>query len=164
MADPHVPQVQVTAKDREAALFLIHVRKTRGCWLWKGQRTIEHNRKGFRARFYANGKTHQASHIAWKLFGDKPKGSLFVLHHCDNGMCVKPSHLFLGTQSDNIRDAVKKRRHSEARKTHCPHGHPYSKANTARWGNYKNNRRCRKCDRNRWNRLYGKKSLRRGGE
>jgi hypothetical protein len=29
---------------------------------------------------------------------------LHVLHHCDNPTCVRPDHLFLGTQADNNMD------------------------------------------------------------
>ena len=44
------------------------------------------------------------------ISGEIPKG-LKVLHRCDNPGCIRPYHLFLGTQKDNVDDMCKKGRH-----------------------------------------------------
>jgi hypothetical protein len=50
--------------------------------------------------------------LSWQLhFGQIPRG-LWVLHHCDNRVCVRPDHLFLGTSRENINDMVSKHRHT----------------------------------------------------
>lgn len=56
-----------------------------------------------------------AHRAAWILTNGRVPPGLFVLHHCDNPPCVRPDHLFLGTQTDNMRDASQKGRLAPAR-------------------------------------------------
>lgn len=57
-----------------------------------------------------------AHRVSWEHhFGPIP-GGLFVLHKCDNKICIRPDHLFLGTQMDNTKDKIKKGRHLHGQK------------------------------------------------
>lgn len=56
-------------------------------------------------------KKGNKSRLSYELFIG-PRNGLFVCHHCDNPNCVRPSHLFLGTNNDNRQDSVQKRRHA----------------------------------------------------
>lgn len=77
--------------------------KTR-CWEWTACLA-----RGYGAIQVSGGiiKVHRMS---WQLHkGDIPEG-LFVLHRCDNPICVNPTHLFLGTHQDNMKDMKAKER------------------------------------------------------
>jgi len=88
--------------------FWTKVKKTEYCWLWTaGVNTYGYGKIGLGGR--KRGSTH-AHRVSWMLHNSKiPKG-IFVLHKCDNPLCVNPKHLFLGTAKDNIQDAIKKGR------------------------------------------------------
>lgn len=77
------------------------------CWTWQGAR----NPKGYGVVFRpkCKGWGPQAHRVAWAMEHGEP-GSLHVLHSCDNPPCVRPSHLFLGTNKDNAVDRGKKGR------------------------------------------------------
>ena len=75
----------------------------------------------------------------------------YVCHRCDNKKCIRLDHLFVGSQTDNMRDRDVKGRNYETQKTHCPSGHEYTAENTF---TYKEGwRKCRIC-----HRLHGAKS------
>ena len=75
-----------------------------GCWLWTGASSHGYGSLRFR------GHGCRAHRVAWELHRGAVPNGVSVLHKCDTPLCVNPDHLFLGTQADNIKDAVAKGR------------------------------------------------------
>lgn len=93
-----------TAKNIEKR-FWDKVKKTDYCWEWTGYRL-----KSGHGQFGTSKKVGYAYRFSWELHNGKiPKGKC-ILHKCDNGGCVNPEHLFIGTQADNVRDMHEKNR------------------------------------------------------
>lgn len=85
--------------------FWVRVSKSEGCWNWTGRP----DQDGY-GRLKVGGKDYGAHVYSYTLhYGAVPAG-LCVLHKCDNRRCVRPDHLFLGTQEDNAADRVSKGR------------------------------------------------------
>lgn len=55
----------------------------------------------------------QAYRYSWEIHNGSIPDGLFVCHHCDNRKCVRPDHLFLGTQIDNMSDCCQKGRQAK---------------------------------------------------
>lgn len=79
-----------------------------GCWEWSGARYVP-NRGGYGV-LHREHRAIAAHRYAWMLAHGPIPAGLFVCHKCDNPPCFRLSHLFLGTQTDNMRDMSAKGR------------------------------------------------------
>lgn len=64
-------------------------------------------------RIQYKGKVHKLHRLIWILEKGNITDGLHVLHKCDNPACINPAHLFLGTNDDNVRDMVNKKRNQK---------------------------------------------------
>ena len=76
-----------------------------GCWIFpRVPGRAGYAYFSFRARFYS------ATRVAILLSGRSIGLKDLACHHCDNPLCVNPSHLFVGTPQDNMLDKLRKGR------------------------------------------------------
>jgi hypothetical protein len=139
--------------------FWAKVQKTDTCWLWTAATTTPMKRSphilygliGLGSRKAGTIRAHKLSYIWAK--GPIPEGQV-VRHTCDNTLCVRPSHLILGTQADNVRDMAERGRvrNQNMDKTTCVNGHSlddaleYERSDKHEFGK-PTRRRCRECSR-----------------
>jgi hypothetical protein len=105
-----------------------------GCWLWWAGKT-KHGYGTFcpRARV-----TFAAHRYAYEITRGPIPRRLVLNHLCRVSSCVNPAHLEPVTQRENVRRGIK-----GDLTTCCPHGHPYTRANTYI---HKGRRHCRACN------------------
>lgn len=89
--------------------FWSHVDKSDGCWEWK----LAPLSSGYGRFTLTRRKSVRAHRMAWELEHGPIPDEMCVLHECDNRLCVRPSHLFLGTNVDNMRDRDAKGRQAK---------------------------------------------------
>lgn len=113
------------------------------CWEW-----IAHKSPSGYGYIGYKEKIIRAHRAAYELYIGKIPNGLCVCHKCDNPGCVRPDHLFLGTHRENMKDRNLKSRNTiwNKSKTHCKHGHEFTKENTLIRN--KKHRACRICTNN----------------
>jgi len=142
-------------------LEVVHSRKTKslkdrffekvdvsdGCWMWRGS-TMGSGYGGFHVGGKKNRRMIGAHRVSYLIHKGEISDGMAVMHACDVRLCVNPSHLSLGTKSDNMSDAAQKGRVctiGKSRLTHCHNGHAFTVENTYR--NKNGHRRCYECQR-----------------
>jgi hypothetical protein len=76
------------------------------CWIWIGGSGTQ----GRYGEIRVNGKMELTHIISWQLAGFELPDGADVCHECDNGLCIRPDHLFLGNAKTNSQDMISKGR------------------------------------------------------
>lgn len=80
------------------------------CWIFQGARGGGGYGSFWDGTNYPNGRPRVkgAHRFSYRMFVGPVQDDMDVLHTCDNPPCVNPNHLWVGTHSENMRDAVAK--------------------------------------------------------
>jgi len=97
---PHVRRRDKAPMQRR---FWAKVKKSDGCWEW----TASRHPSGHGYLMNDDGKVDYAHRVSWVLhFGPISEGYQ-INHDCNNAPCVRPDHLYLGTQRENVHDMLR---------------------------------------------------------
>lgn len=78
------------------------------CWIWLGPVSVQG-----RPRMTFRRKRQHVSRVVWTLTKGPIPDGLQVCHTCDNPLCLRPKHFFLGTFEQNMDDKVRKGRQAK---------------------------------------------------
>lgn len=97
--------VELPQKHLDRFWSKVDIRGAEDCWEWRGLVLMS----GYGA-FSVGPEKLVASRLALSLHIKDPLSGKFACHHCDNPLCCNPTHLFAGSNKDNMMDASQKGR------------------------------------------------------
>lgn len=109
-----------TKSDAERLESFVSIVPITGCWMWMG--AISHDGYG---RFHLRGKFMPAYRASYEIHRGPVPQELRCDHLCRNRWCVNPWHIDIVTVRENTLRGVGPAS-VNAKKTHCPAGHPLS--------------------------------------
>lgn len=89
--------------ERTAELFWSRVTKTDGCWTHSGSLGSH----GYPQATGFGRYSEPAHRVSWLIHHGSIPAGLFVCHRCNNRLCVRPDHLYVGTHKQNMDDMAR---------------------------------------------------------
>ncbi len=134
------------ATDRERFFSKVHIPHDEGCWVWTACVIGPRNTSRY-GQFNVPSSNRwvgiPAHRWSYEFFtGKKIPIGLVMDHICKNQLCVRPDHLRVVTQRQNVLENSNSITAINLQKTHCKNGHEFSGNN---FNKTKRGRVCRIC-------------------
>jgi len=102
-----LPLPNLSIDDFQRIISKIRMVGSDDCWEWEGYKREGYGRVRIGGR---KGKLYGVTRLIWRLVHGTDPVDQIILHTCDNPSCCNPAHLFLGLDTDNSDDKIRKNR------------------------------------------------------